>query len=88
MARFPKEVAEDADLRAKKSRNNGDRQVVDGACLVPSQAVEFGQVDRGNEDERGLGEPRMVTDHRGQLEPVELRHRDVHKNDRNFVAQE
>ena len=88
LARLPEEVAEDADLRAKKSRNNGDRQIVDGACLVPSQAVEFGQVNRGNEDERSLGEPRMVADHRRQLKPVELRHRDVHKNDRNFVTQE
>ena len=88
MASLPEEIAEDPDLRPKKSRNDGDRQIVDCARLIPAQTIDFRHVDSGNEDERNLCKPRMVADHCRQLKSVELRHRDVHKDDRDFIAQQ
>ena len=84
---LPVEVAENANLRAQEVRNDRDRKIVDSAGLIASQAVELGEVNRGDEDDRGLFKPRMFANHRGQLKSVQLGHRDVDKDDRDFVPQ-
>ena len=41
-------------------------------------------MDGRNEDDGGFLEARMLADHRGQLEPVQLRHADIDENNRDL----
>ena len=82
------ELGEDPDLGAQHLRDDRHRHVVDRAHLVAAQTVDVGQLDGGDEDDRGLLEARMLADHRGQLEAVELRHADVDQNDGDLVLEQ
>ena len=82
------ELGEDLDLGAQHLRNDRHRHVVHGAHLVAAHQIAVGELDRRNEDDRGLLEARMLADHRGELEAVELRHADVDQQDRHVVAQQ
>ena len=75
---------EDLDLRPQHFRHDRDRNIIDRAHLVAAQTVDIGEMDGGNEDDRGVPEARMLADHRGQLETVELRHADVDQDDGDF----
>ncbi len=71
-------------------KNFGDDrhgQVVHGAALVALQAIQVRHVHAGHEDDRRLPEARMVADHLRQLEAVQVRHADVHDDDRELVLQ-
>ena len=46
------------------------------------------EMDRRDEDDRGLLEARMLADHRGELEAVELRHADVDQDDGDVVLEQ
>ena len=45
-------------------------------------------LDRRDEDHRGLLEARMLADHRRELEAVELGHADVDQDDRDLVLEQ
>ena len=66
----------------------GTGNVVDRAHFVAAQAVDVGQQNRGDEDQRGLLEARMVADHRGKLETVDVRHVDIDEDDGDVVLQQ
>ena len=87
-ARLAVELGEHPDLGAQHLRHDRHRHVVDRAHLVAAQAVDVGEVDRRDEDDRGLLEARMLADHRGQLEAVELRHADVDQHDGDVGLQQ
>ena len=82
------ELGEDADLGAQHLRHDRHRHIVDRAHLVAAQLIDVGQMDRRDEDHRDLLEARMLADHRGELEAVELRHADVHQDDRDLVLEQ
>ena len=63
----------------------GTHDVVDRAELVAAQAVEVGDVDRGDEDDRRLLEARMLVDQARGLEAVHARHVDVEQDHRELV---
>ena len=88
LARLAVELDEDLDLGPQHLRNDRHRDVVDRAHLVAAQAIHVGQMNGGDEDHRGLLEPRMLADHRGELEAVEVRHADVHQDDRDLRLQQ
>jgi hypothetical protein len=50
--------------------------------------IDLGEMNRRNEDHRDLLEARMLADHRGKLEAVELRHADVHQHDGDLVLEQ
>ena len=78
------EVGEDPDLGAQDLRHHGDGDIVHGARLVAAQEVEIGEQDGGDEDDRRPPAARMVADHPGELEAVEIRHADVDQHDRDI----
>ena len=82
------ELDEDADFGAQNLGDDGDRDVVDGAAAVAVDLVGVGEVDAGDEDDGGLAEARMLADHVGELEAVELGHADVHQDDGDVVFEE
>ncbi len=82
------ELGEDLHLRPQHLGNYRNRNVVDGAHLVGTQAVDVGQMDGGDEDYRRLLKPRVLANHRRQLESVQLRHADVHQDDRDFLLEQ
>ena len=82
------ELGEDLDLGAQHLRHDRHRHVIHRAHLVAAQAVDVGEMDGGDEDDRGLLEARMLADHRRQLEAVELRHADVDQHDRDVRLQQ
>ncbi len=88
LSRLAKQIHEDADLRPKNLRDDGNRHVVHGAAGVALEPVEFGQMDAGDEDDRRLLEPRVLAHHRRQLEPVELRHADIDQDHRHVGVEE
>src|SRR5947199_193986 len=75
-------------IAASSSRNDGDRDVVDGAVFIALQLIDIGQRHGRYEDDGNLLESRVVADHGGQLEPVQIRHDNVDQDDRDLVAEE
>ena len=75
-------------LARSTSGITGHRNVVDRAHLVAAQPVDIADLNGGDEDHRRLLEARMLADHGGELESVELRHADVDQNDRDFVLEQ
>ena len=82
------ELGEYLDLGAQNLRHHRHRHVIHRAHLVAAQAVDVGEMDGGDEDDRGLLEARMLADHRRQLKAVELRHADVDQHHRDVHLQE
>ena len=82
------ELGEHPDLCAQHLRHDRDRHVVDRAHFVAAQTIHLGQMDRRDEDHRSLLEPRMLPDHRGELEAIEIGHADIHQDHRDFRFQE
>src|ERR1700733_13294262 len=76
------------DLGAQHFGNDRNGDVVDGAAAVAVDLVDIGEVNAGDEDEGGLAEPRVLAEHVGQLESIELRHADIHQNHRNIGFEE
>src|SRR5581483_2304498 len=77
-----------ADLRAQHLRNNRNRDIVHRAALIPANAIQVRQVNRGDEDDRRLLKARMLTHHVRQFKAVDLRHADVHQHHRNIALQQ
>jgi hypothetical protein len=82
------ELGEDADLGAQQLGHHRHGHVIRGAVLVALDAIEVGHRDCRYEDDRRALEPRMLADHRGELETVELRHADVDQHDTDVVLQQ
>ena len=88
LPRLAIELGEDLDLGAQHLGNDRHRDVIDGPHFIGAQAIDVGQMDGGNEDDRGALKTRMLADHRRQLEPVELRHAYVDEDDRDLVLEQ
>ena len=88
LSRLAIELGKNPDLGAQHLRDHRDRNVVDGAHFIGAQPVDIGQMDGGDEDDRGALEARMLADHRSQLEPVEFRHAHVHEDDRDILLEQ
>ena len=73
-------------LARSRSGITGTEHVIDRARLHSrcTQVDDRSPVHRRDEDDRRLLKARMLADHRGQLEPVEVRHADVHEDDRDM----
>ena len=82
------QFGEDPDFGAEHFGNDRHRHVIDAAHLVAAQPVDVGQMNGRDEDDRGLAKPRMLADHGGQLETVELRHADVDKHHRGVILEQ
>ena len=85
---FAIELGEDPDLGAQHFGNDRHRDVIDRAHFIGAQSIDVGQMDGGNEDDRGALKTRMLADHRGQLEAVEFGHAHVHEDDGNVMLEE
>ena len=88
LPRLAVQLGKHLDLGAQHLGNDRHRHIVHRAHLVAAQPVDVGQMDGGDEDDRGLLEPRMLADHGGQLEAVELRHADVDQHDGDVGLQQ
>ncbi len=88
LPRLAIELGEDAHLRAQQLRHDRHGHIVDPARLVTLEAVEIGERDGGDEDDRRRLEARMVADHRRQLEAVELGHAHVDEDDGDVVLEQ
>ncbi len=82
------EIDKDADLGTKNFGNDGNRDVVDGAATVALYLVGVGKMHARNEDDCGLLETRMLANHIGQFEAVEIRHAHVHQHHGHIILQE
>jgi len=71
---FSVQVQKHAHLGTENSWNNGNRDVFDGAVFITPQLIDIGQRHGRHEDDGNLLESRMVADHGGQLEPVQIGH--------------
>ena len=88
LARLAVKLDEDLDLGTQHVGNDRHRHVVHRAHRIATQPIDVGQMDRGNEDDRRFAETRMLAQHGGKLEAVELRHADVDENDRDVVLEQ
>ena len=75
------EIDEHPHLGAQHLGHHRHRDVVDGADLVAAQMVGLADLDGRDEDDGELLEARMLADHGGELEAVELRHHHVDQHD-------
>jgi len=87
LSRFAVELGEHLDLGTQHLGDDGHWHVIHRAHLVAAQPIEIADLDRRDEDDRGLAEARVLADHRGELEAVELGHADVDEDDGNLVLQ-
>src|SRR6185437_8479667 len=87
-ARLAIKFRKDIYFRAQNFGNDGYWHVVNGADLVPPQPVIFGKMNRRDEYDSGLLKARMLTDHRSEFEPVQIRHTNVDQDDGNLVPQQ
>ena len=77
VARFAKQLNEDADLGPQDVRVDGFAQIVNGAHAVsPLNVLIIQQVRGQKQDRHVLGAPALF-DHLGQLQPADPRHPDV-----------
>ena len=88
LARLAEQLGEYPHLGAQHFGNDRHRHVIDRAHLVAAQAIDVGQMNGRDENDRRLAEPRMLADHRGQLKAVEFRHADVDQNDGDVVLEQ
>ena len=84
LPRLAVQLGEDLHLGAQHLGDDRHRNIVDRSHLVAAQAIHLGQMNGGDEDDRRFAKARMVADHRGELEAVELGHADVHQHHRDF----
>ena len=82
------EIDEDPHLGAQHLGHDRHRHVVDGADFVAAQVVHLADLDGRDEDDGELLEARMLADHGGKLEAVELRHHHVDQHDRHVLGLE
>ena len=82
------EIDEHPHLGAQHLGHDRHRDVVDGADLVAAQMVGLADLDGRDEDDGELLEARMLADHGGELEAVELRHHHVDQHDGHVVGLE
>ena len=82
------QFGEHLDLGAQHLRHDRHRNVVDGAHLVAAQPVEIADLYRRDEDHCCFLEARVLADHGGEFEAVELRHADVDQDDRDLVLEQ
>ena len=88
LARLAMKLGKDADFRAQEFRVDRDGDVIDGAPLISLEAVEIGEVNRRDENDRSLLETRMLTNHVGKLEAIDLGHADIHQNDSDVIFEQ
>ena len=81
LAGLAEELDEDADLGAQHLGHHRHGDVVDRADLVAAQMVGLGDLHARDEDHGELLEARMLADHGGELEAVDLRHHHVDQHD-------
>ncbi len=58
------------------------------AGSTAAQEIAFAEMNGGDEDDGGLLEARMLPDHLGQFKAVQLRHADIHQDDRDVGFQQ
>ena len=75
------ELDEHLDLGAQHLRHHRHRDIVDRADLVAAQMVGVGDLHARHEDHGELLEARVLADHGGELEAVDLRHDHVDQDD-------
>ena len=68
---FAVQIGEYAHLGPQNFRHDRDRNVVD-PTFISLQTVEIGQMDGRDGDDRDLLEARMLPNHCGQVEAVEI----------------
>ena len=88
LTRLAIELGENADLGAQHFRDDRHRDIIHGAHLIGAQAIDIGEMNGGNEDDRGLLKARMLADHRGELKAVELWHADVDQDDGDILLEQ
>src|SRR6202034_373378 len=88
LASLAVEFRENTYLRAQQFGNDGDRNVVDTAALVPLHAVHVRQVDGRNENDSGLLKTGMLANHVRELEAVDIGHAHIHQHDSDVVLQQ
>ena len=81
------EIGEYPDLGPEQFRHDRHRQVIDRAHLIAAQMVNFRKMYRGDENDRDLLEPRVLSDQRCKLKAIELRHADIDEDDRNLILE-
>ena len=82
------QIDEHPHLGAQHLGHDRHGHVVDGADLVAAQMVGLADLDGRDEDHGKLLEARMLADHGGELETVELRHHHVDQHDGHVVGLE
>ena len=68
-------------LGPQNLRDDRNGKIVHRAVLVALEAVEVGQMHGRNEDDCGFLKARMLANHLGEFESVDLRHAHIHQHD-------
>ena len=84
LAGLAEQFGEHPHLGAQQFRHHRHGEIIDRARLIAAQIIGLRHMNGGNEDDRGLLEARMLADHLGQLEAVQLGHADIHQDDRDL----
>jgi hypothetical protein len=88
LPRLAVQLRKHLDLRAQHLRHDRHWNVVDRPHLIAAKPVEIADLDRGDEDHRGLLETWMLTDHGRKLKTVELGHADIDQDDGDVVLEQ
>src|SRR6185312_2152430 len=82
------QLGKDPHLGAQERRYHRHRHVIHRTELIAAQPVDVFDLDRRDEDDRGLLKARVLADHLGELKAVELRHADVDQHHRDVVLEQ
>src|SRR5579862_9029338 len=88
LASLAVQLDEYLDFRPQHFRNHWHRDIIHRAHLISADAVDIGQVNRRNEDDRRFLEAWMLPQHGRQLKAIELRHADVDEHNRHIVLEQ
>ena len=85
---FAMQLGKDADFRAQQFGNDRDGDVVNGALAIAFDSINVGEVNAGDEDDRGLLKAGMLADHLGQIEAIDVGHADIRQHDGDVFLQQ
>ena len=88
LAALAMKFSKDADFRAQQFRNHRYSDVVDRSLAIAFNSIDVAEVNSRNEDDCRLLKTRMLANHLGKIETIDVGHADIRQDDGDVFLQQ